>query len=224
MSDEPFVPGVQIADVSCATIAAFSIVCALFYRERSGKGSYIDAPIFNSALSLISMHIAHRSLSRNKATILSGSKPCYNIYETKDNRYVSLGAIESKFWQSFCNAAKMQELLSKQFDSSITKNMKRLFKTKTMKEWLALNKKYDFCCEPVKKIENVINDADLNKRGAIITLDGVKQAALPFAFSSFGRLKYSRPPKLGEHTKEILSGIGYGKKAVNGLIKRKVIF
>ena len=205
MSAKPFVPGVQIADVGCAITAAFSIVSSLFYREKTGKGNYIDVSIFNSALSLISMHIAQSSVSKNTDTILSGSKPCYNIYATKDSKYVSLGAIENKFWQSFCNVIKRKDFLQKQFDSSIINEMKKVFKSKTMNEWLALNKKYDFCCEPVKKIHEVINDINLNKNKTIIILDGVKQISFPALFSSSGKLKYTRAPKLGEHTEEVLS-------------------
>ncbi|MBI2650187.1 CoA transferase [Candidatus Woesearchaeota archaeon] len=223
LSDKPFVPGAQIADVCCAIIAAFSIVSSLFYTGKSGKGNYIDASIFNSALSLISIHIAQHSLSGNRKTILAGSKPCYNVYKTKDNIYASLGAVEGKFWQSFCNATKRHDLLSKQFESSAIKEMKMLFKSRTMAEWMKLNKKYDFCCEPVKKIEEVINDEYLNNGGAIIMLEGIKQVALPVAFSAFAALNYSRSPNLGEDTKGILSGMGYNKKAINELRGKGVI-
>lgn len=211
ISSKPFVPGVQIADVGCAVMAAFSIVSSLFYRERSGKGNYIDVSIFKSALSLISIHLAQRSLSKNKSTILSGSKPCYNVYETKDSRYVSLGAIESKFWHSFCNASKRQDFISKQFDSSIEKEIKTLFKGKTMKEWTNLNKKYDFCCEPVKNLGEVINDRYLNKSKAIIRLNGVKQAGFPALFSSFLSFGYHKAQELGECNEEVLSKLRFKK-------------
>ena len=223
MSASPSVPGVQVADVGSALIAAFSVASCLFNRERNGKGNYIDLSVFNSALSLISIHIAHRSVSGNAKTVLSGSKPCYNVYETKDKKYVSLGAIENKFWQSFCNAVKRRDFLQKQFDSSIINEMNKVFKSKTMNDWLGLNDKYDFCCEPVKKVEEVINDADLNNKGSIITLDGIKQVPLPVIFSSLGRLDYSISPKLGEHTEEILSEIGYDKKTINKLRNKSVI-
>ena len=217
------VPRVQLADLSAGTLACSAILAALFSRERTGKGVCLDLSMADAASYLFGMYLSHDAL-KGEEPYLTGGFPCYNIYETKDKRYVSLGAIESKFWQSFCNAVKRKDLLKRQFDDSIFEAMRTLFKGKSMDEWLKLNEKYDFCCEPVKKIENVINEADLNKRRAIITIDGVTQAALPFAFSAFGRLKYSRPPKLGEHTKEILLEIGYGKKDVNGLRKRKVIF
>ncbi len=212
MSPKPFVPGVQVADVGCALIASVSILASLFYRERTGKGNYIDVSVFNSALSLINIHISQRSISKDSNTILSGSKPCYNVYATKEKKYVSLGAIEKKFWQSFCNAIKRKDLLSKQFDASVIKELKRIFKHKTSKEWLDLNKKYDFCCEPVKTIEEVIKDPYLNKNGAIISLDGMKQTGYPAIFSSFAIFKYKKAPELGEHTKEVLLKLSSKKK------------
>jgi len=219
MSAKPSVPGVQFADVGSALIAAFSILASLVYRERSGKGEYIDVSVFDSVLSLISIHIAQRSISKNSRTILSGSKPCYKVYETKDGRNISLGAIETKFWESFCNASKRKYLLPKQFDdsSATMKEMKMLFKSKTMNEWLKLNKKYDFCCEPVKKIQEVLNDAHFNSRKTIIKLDGLKQIAMPVLFSSVERLNYTKAPKLGEHTSKILYSIGYNKEYMRNL-------
>lgn len=222
---KPFVPGIQIADVGAAIIAAFSIVAALFYREKTGKGNHIDVPIFNSALSLIGIHIAQRSVAKDLKTLLSGCMSCYNIYKTKDGKYMSLGAIEKKFWQSFCNCLKRDDLLQRQFakDSDTLKELQILFRSKTMNEWVALNKKYDFCCEPVKKVEEVINDHYLNNKKFLIKLDGVKQVAMPVIFSSANKLNYSKSPKLGEHTSKILSSIGYDKDSIKELRNRGVI-
>jgi len=221
LSEKPIVPGVQIADVGCALIAAFSILSALLYKERSKKGNYIDVSIFNSAFSLISIHLAQRSLSSNK-TVLSGA-PCYNVYETKDKRFVSLGAIESKFWESFCNCIDRKDLLQRQFDDSIFEEMKILFKGKTMDVWLKLNEKYDFCCEPVKKAEEIINDRNLKDSGILMELDGVTQAPMPVSFSSLAKFNYEKSPSLGEHTAKILRSIGYSKKSIDELKRKDVI-
>lgn len=223
MSNKPFVPGVQIADISSAFIAAFSIVVALFYREKNGKGNYIDVSITNSALSVIGIHIAQRSISKNPSTVLSGTKPCYNVYKTKDNKFVSLGAIEKKFWQSFCNATNRKDFLQKQFDVGVMRDMKRLFKSKTTSEWLKLNKKYDFCCEPVRKINDVLSDAYLKNKKILIQIDGLVQVAMPTIFSSVTTLKYSKSPMLGEHTREILSNIGYSEGSIAKLRKKGVL-
>ena len=79
ISHSPFVPGVQVADAGSALVAAVSILAALLHREKTGKGTYIDVSVFNSAISLIGMHIAHRSVSKKSDTILSGAMPCYNV-------------------------------------------------------------------------------------------------------------------------------------------------
>ena len=221
MSTKPLVPGVQVADIGCSFVAAVSILASLFYRERHEKGNYIDVSVFDASLSLINIHIAQRSVSKESKTILSGSKPCYNVYETKDKKLVSLGAIETKFWKSFCNAVNRKDLIKKQFDESKLEEMQKLFKSKTQKEWLKLSEKFDFCCEPVKNIEEIIHDRNL--KGRIITLDGIKQVSLPVIFSSFTKINYSKAPKLSEHTEKILLGIGYNKRAINELRKKEVI-
>ena len=212
MSVPPSVPGVQIADVGCALIAAVSILAALIHRGRTGKGNNIDVSVFNSALSLINIHIAQRSVSKKSRTVLSGTKPCYNIYKTKDDNYVSLGAIEAKFWESFCSSVGSRNLIKRQFDESAVQELRNLFVQKTQDEWLALNEKYDFCCEPVKQLNEVINDIHLNKSRAIINLDGVKQTCYPAVFSSFASFKYQNAPRLGENTQEVLSKLKSKKK------------
>ena len=78
---------------------------------------------------------------------------------------------------------------------------------KNQDAWLILNKKYDFCCEPVKRLDEVICDPNLGKSGTIISLNNIKQAGYPALFSSFAALKYRSAPKLGQHTKEVLSGL-----------------
>ena len=205
MSNKPFVPGVQVADVGCALIAAFSILAALIHREKHKEGNYIDASIFSSALALISIHIAQNSTSKKSKTVLSGTKPCYNVYETKDGKYLSLGAIEKKFWESFCNSIKRKDWISKQFDEDFTEDLRLIFKSRIRDEWLNLNEKYDFCCEPIRKIDEIVNNKYLNKNKIIISLDGIKQVSFPAIFSSIETLNYAKAPKLGQHTEEVLS-------------------
>lgn len=205
ISLSPSVPGVQFADSGAALVAAISILAALLHREKTGKGEHIDVSILKSAVSLVGMHIAHRSVSNKSDTILSGATPCYNIYKTKDGKYVSLGAIETKFWASFCKSVKKEYLVGKQFDKKAVKELENIFLEKAQHEWLSLGKKHDFCCEPLKHLNEVIHDANLTGSGAIITLDNIKQAGYPALFSSFAALKYKSAPKLGQHTEEVLS-------------------
>lgn len=223
ISKKPFVSGVQIADVGSGLIAAFSIVSALLYRKNSNKGCHIDIPILDGALSLIGMHVAYGSLSPNQQTVLSGSEPCYNVYETKDGKFVGLGAIESKFWEAFCNVVKRKDLIKRQFDQGILREIHSLFKAKTLKEWLQLNDKYDFCCEPVKKIEDILKEDYFKNRKMLIDLDGVAQVGMPAIFSAFKKYKYSKSPRLGQDTRNILKSFGYDETNIKKLKMDNVI-
>ncbi|MBI2655779.1 CoA transferase [Candidatus Woesearchaeota archaeon] len=218
INEKPIVPGIQVADVSSALVAAFSIAASLYQRERSGKGSHIDVSIFSSALSFMGIHLAKYSLDKDFNRILSGKTPCYNIYETKDGKYMSLCAVEQKFWESFCKSVYRKDFLKKQFDSNSLLEFRSIFKSKTLKEWVGLNSRFDFCCEPVKAVNEAIKD---NKE-SIVMMEGIAQAAFPAAFSSF-KVKYGKSQKLGENTYEILRSIGYNKKSIENLKNKKIV-
>ena len=218
INEKPIVPGIQIADVSSALVAAFSVLASLFQRERSGRGSYVDVSIFNSALLFVGIHIAKYSSNEKFNSILSGNSPCYNIYETKDGKYMSLCAVEQKFWESFCKSVSRKDILKKQFDSNSLLELRNIFKNKTLKEWVGLNSRFDFCCEPVKDLNEVIRD---NKE-SIVMMEGIAQAAFPAIFTSL-KPRYKKSPKLGENTYEILRSLGYNKKGIENLKNRKIV-
>lgn len=163
LHEKPIVPGLQIADISSAFIAACSIIASLLHREKTGKGSYIDVSIFKSSLYFNGIHIAKYSASGNFNQILAGKTPCYNVYETKDGRYVSLAAVEHKFWESFCRSISQKDrkdISAHQFDGDYIRRLRKIFKSRTLKEWAGLNKKFDFCCEPVRNMGEVLKDKD----------------------------------------------------------------
>ncbi len=218
INEKPIVPGIQIADVSSALVAAFSIAAALYQREKLGKGGHIDVSILKSALSFIGIHIAKYSSNEKFNSILSGNTPCYNIYETKDGKHMSLCAVEQKFWESFCKSVSRKDFLKKQFDSNSLLEFRSIFKSKTLKEWVGLNSRSDFCCEPVKDLNESIKD---NKE-SIVMVEGLAQTAFPAVFTSL-KPRYKKSPKLGENTYEILRSIGYTKKGIENLKNRKIV-
>jgi crotonobetainyl-CoA:carnitine CoA-transferase CaiB-like acyl-CoA transferase len=220
---EPIVPGVQMADAGSALVAGISILAALFNRERKGKGNFIDVSIFNSTLSLISIHIAHSSISENRKTLLSGNMPCYNVYQTKDNKYMALGAAETKFWKTFCEAAGSKGLLGKQFDGEAIGKVQSVFKSKNRDEWAILNEKNNFCCEDVKKIKDVLKDNELRDNNSIIKINGISQAAFPAIFSESNLSGHVKAPKLGQHTEVVLKSLGYDLVSIDRLKKKSAI-
>jgi len=116
----PIIPGVQIADIGGGgLLAAFCILAAVVSRAKTGRGQSIDVSMMDGAFSWLSMHagkyFADAILPGPSSELLSGRYACYNIYRTKDGKYMSLGALEPQFWSAFCNAVNRPDLIAEQF-------------------------------------------------------------------------------------------------------------
>src|SRR5207244_3935004 len=153
---KPTIPGTQLADLGGALMAVIGIQSALLLRAKTGKGQFIDLSMTDAVLSLLplvsSAHFAGGASNSEGRYELTGANPYYAIYRTKDSRYMSLGALEPKFWENFCDAIARPELKRRQFDEGKKKEdvlniLKRQFGTKTQAEWIEVFSKFDACCE-----------------------------------------------------------------------------
>ena len=109
-SGQPTLTGVQIADLGGGgLLAAFSIVTALLARERMGEGQLIDVPMMDGALTWNCLrwgkYLGDGQIPYPGDDFLNHGFACYNIYETRDGRHMSLGALEPRFWKTFCETA-----------------------------------------------------------------------------------------------------------------------
>jgi crotonobetainyl-CoA:carnitine CoA-transferase CaiB-like acyl-CoA transferase len=163
---------------------------------------------------------------------LTGLYPCYSIYKTKDGKYVSLGALEPKFWQQFCEAIGRKDLVDKQFVKGkererIHTELRSLFLSRTQQEWLRLFADKDVCCEPVYNIADALSSSQAAHRAMIFEMDHevegpLRQIGSPFKFSVTPVRMQMPPPVLGEHTPEILAQIGYTESELRRLNKEGV--
>ena len=115
-AERPVVGFPPIADHVSALQAGVTILAALHARERSGRGTFLDLSIAESILAWQYLPLLGES-SERAATILNGGAACYNIYRCVDERFVSLGAIESRFWENFCNALRQPDWVARQFET-----------------------------------------------------------------------------------------------------------
>ena len=98
--------------------------------------------------------------------ILNGKLPCYGLYKTKDDLYMSLGALENKFWVNFCAATDRQDLLGGQFGGpDIVEQVQEVFASRTQQEWIELMKSHDACCEPVIPLTDAVDSELVQFRG-----------------------------------------------------------
>jgi crotonobetainyl-CoA:carnitine CoA-transferase CaiB-like acyl-CoA transferase len=126
-------------------MAAIAILAATIHRERTGEGQFLDVPMLDGVISRLSMnagkYFMDRKLPERGDMLLTGRYACYQVYQTKDGRHVSLGALEPKFWKNFCEAIGRRDLIYKQYFEGeerlrIIEEIQNFFKTKTQKEWV----------------------------------------------------------------------------------------
>ena len=159
LSDEegrPVQPTVQLADLIGGIVANEAILAALTKRTREGLGSYLDLSLLDAMNELMNNHRKIYALSgkQDGIPLIDGSVISYHIYETKDNRFVSLGALEFKFWQNFCQALHKEDWLQAHYsrakaDNPIYLEVIDVFKSKSLEEWTEFGFTIDCCLTPI---------------------------------------------------------------------------
>jgi crotonobetainyl-CoA:carnitine CoA-transferase CaiB-like acyl-CoA transferase len=199
--------------------AVIAILLALFYRERTGIGQYCDISMLDSAISYLSSGLAAWSgwgkLPPMGADSLTGGFAYYNIYRTADWRWLSLGAIELKFWTAFCERLERPQYIEWQFDpdrqEAIIADLRQIFAQKTMSEWLEHFADLDICLAPVLTLEETAEHPQVQARQMIFPAPHDSHAGNCMLAGSPIKMSVTPPEikpiyaRAGEHNEEILN-------------------
>ncbi|MDX1983768.1 MAG: CaiB/BaiF CoA-transferase family protein, partial [Bryobacteraceae bacterium] len=189
----PVIPGVQIADLAAGSMRAVAgVLGALLERTRTGKGQLVDISMMHGSAMLLPLALAQLSDGappRRGCATLSGRYACYRIYEAGDGRYLAVGALEPRFWAVLCQALDCEEFIADQFAddprrSQIILHLEAVFRRRSAADWFHQLRRLDACVTPIRTLEEAA--ADL----------GLVEPAL-------------EGPKLGEHTRQVLTEAGY---------------
>lgn len=223
---------VQVSAVGSGLNALSAISMALFARERTGQGQHIDVNLYATALSMQTTSISSRWGSMETGVAEFGrTAHYYNIYKTKDNRYLTVGTIEPKFWQRFCCLIGREDLADRQYDfaaeKEITAAVAEKIAEKTQSEWLQLIGSEEFCVTPVCELKEAL-DSELTEQEKMLLEDDsdlgrLRYMGSPIKFSDYQTEIIRRAPRLGEHTEEILQSMGYSVEQIAVLRKNKAI-
>lgn len=226
---DPILPAVQIADIGCGgMMAVIGVLAAYISRQRNGKGQYIDISMLDGVVSWMTMLFMESAVNgttlKRGETLLGGGEICYNIYQTKEGRYMSLGALEPQFWQKFCILVGRDDLVSKQFSRSIAvkAEVESIFKTKTRDEWTEFLAGHDVCCEPVLDLQEARVHPQVTHRKLFIPVahssaGSVDVVRNPIRFTTEQEVENNQPPGFGEHTREVLLEMGLTENEISNL-------
>jgi alpha-methylacyl-CoA racemase len=197
---------------------ALGVVSAILERQRSGKGQVIDAAMVDGSASLMTLFYGMRAggywHDERGTNRLDSGAPWYNVYETKDGRWLSVGSNESRFWRNTLQLLGLREdEMPGQHDRShwpeVHEKFAAVFRTRTRDEWCALAEGREVCIAPVMSMSEAPDHPHLRARETFVVRDGVVQPAPAPRFSRTPGAIQRSPPTPGEHTEAVLSDWGF---------------
>ncbi len=214
-------------------LLAFGIVCALFEAQRSGKGQVVDAAMVDGSAILMAMFFGRRicdaRFSGERGTnLLDSGAHFYEVYETKDGKYISIGSIEPQFYAELIRKAALDPgryaAQLDRFKWPVYKDeLTALFKSKTRDEWCALMEGSDICFAPVLSMEEAPEHPHNTARSTFITIDGITQPAPAPRFSRTTPEVRRGPSAPGQHTVSVLADFGFDKGEIDAFLNEGIV-
>lgn len=234
----PVPVGTQIADLAGGSMpAVIGILAAVFHREKTGEGQYIDLSITDAVFSLNAMYgpgYLVGGVEPEAEEMLLNGGTFYDYYETKDQRYLSVGSLEPQFQVRLCELIGDAQLvhlsgsMRKEDQQAFKEKLTKAFKEKTFDEWVEiLGNDFDGCVEPVLNFSESVNHPQIQARELVVSvpkLDGgeQKQIAFPIKFSTQPAEYRFAGVQTGTHSEDLLKEAGFDQEMIEGLADKGV--
>lgn len=231
------IPQNTIADFAGGGLmTAFSIVSALYARNTTGRGQYLDMSMSDNVLYLLASQTGG-VLGGGKSPspggeMLNGAAPHYNVYQCADGKWLSIGSLEPQFWAALCKVVGREDMLDGEFDSSrhaeFQAHLDQFFARKTRDEWFTELKGIELCIAPVLELAEALDNEHQQARGMTVEVNDpvagpVRQVGIGPKFSDTPGSVRSTAPAAGAHTDEVLRGLGYDDAKIASMRESGVV-
>ena len=228
----PVLPGVQVADIAGGALwGAGGILAALLEARQTGKGAQVDVSMCEGALSFMLPDLGQLAATGHEPArggeILNGGAACYGVYATSDGRYLSVGALEPKFWLAFNGAIGRACDLSELFagpeeQAQVRSEIAATLGTRTRDQWEAVFAGMDVCVEPVLGPAELEQHAQHAARGMFFRIGEYQQMRTPVMPLAAVNAEHLPPPMMGQHSAAILAEAGFAAEEIAALLRAGV--
>ena len=230
----PVLPGVQVGDLGGGgMLGAIGVLAALVEAKGTGRGRFVDVSMLDGVVSWLSVHagsfLATGVEPAPGVAPLGGGLACYRVYRARDGRYLSVGALEPKFWETLCSALGVDELAGRQFEPpsgqrEVAARLQEVFETDDRAAWVERLEGIDACVAPVNSVGEALEDPHVRARGMVAEVDGEPVGPGPaIKVSGFEPARLTGAPGLGEHTDAVLGEAGFSTDRIEALRTEAVI-
>jgi len=219
----PAIPLNVLADFAGGGMhAAMAILAAVIARHTTGRGQHVDIAMTDGVMYLMATWVrsvlAGDGPPKPGQSLLNGALPQYNVYQTQDGGWISVGSLETKFWENLCRVMECGQFATQPFDPATLRQAREhftaRFKTKTRAEWMEILNRVEVCAAPVYGLDEALADPHNRARGMVTsgqhpTLGPVRQVGIGPKFSETPGSVRALAPREGEQTDAVLASLGY---------------
>ncbi|MBI4192069.1 MAG: CoA transferase [Betaproteobacteria bacterium] len=236
----PVRAGIAVADSSAGLYCAMGILTALLEREVSGEGQWVQVSLLQAMIAMLDFQAARWLVAKEVPPQAGNDHPTSiptSVYPTADG-HINIAAGEQSMWERLCKALGAEHLVAKpeyatrssrsENREQINRDIAECTRRKSSREWIEILEKNGVACGPIYKMDEVFADAQVEHVGIAApvkhpALGDIRLVGQPFALSRTPSEIRSATPERGEHTDEVMRGLGYSDEQIADLRRRIVI-
>lgn len=234
MDGKPTMAGVAVADMLVANMGLAGIMMALFRREQTGEGDYLDLAMMDALLASIPNNLGPPMAEKRPPFVKDertwGGQAMLNIYETKDGRFIVLGGAEIKFAANLLNAFDRPDLVELcklppgEQQAPVRMFLSSLFSTRSQAEWIDWMADKDIAFAPVQNLREALDDPQVRARAMVVEdAGGWEHIGNPLKFEGEPPMPDFSTAARGEHSKALLDELGYSEPEIAKLLEAGTI-